>query len=214
MGMSQFQVELLKKLPREPEAPITLQELALRLARNWDQTRSETGASAEISDASKRKRVANNLDTVLALHPSSLERTTHPKNKRQYLYRLKATAPMMLMPMSQEQMMAFETTAGILQQTVASWKAAAQEKKGIPSMNMQQRRRIEEMLVAAMTSGLAHKGAEYRMPESMAIEYGRICYNLAIQDTLQMLKSLEYGSVGVDIAETISDLHMTQKVTL
>jgi predicted DNA-binding transcriptional regulator YafY len=107
MGMSQFQVELLKKLPREPEAPITLQELALRLARNWDQTRSETGASAEISDASKRKRVANNLETVLELHPNSLERTTHPKNKRQYLYRLKASAPMMLMSMSQEQMMAF-----------------------------------------------------------------------------------------------------------
>ena len=81
-------------------------------------------------------------------------------------------------------------------------------------MNMQQRRRLEEMLVAAMTSGLAHKGAEYRMPESMAIEYGRICYNLAVQDTLQMLKALEYGLVGVDIAETISDLHLSQKVTL
>lgn len=107
MGMSQFQVELLKKLPREPEAPITLQTLAERLARTWDQTRSITGESKGLSFASKRKRVANNLKTILELYPNSLECSPNPVNERQHLYRLKATAPMLLMPMSQEQMMAF-----------------------------------------------------------------------------------------------------------
>jgi len=35
--------------------------------------------------------------------------------------------------------------------------------------------RLLELLMAAMTSGLPHKGAKYMLPETLAIEYGRIC---------------------------------------
>jgi hypothetical protein len=81
-------------------------------------------------------------------------------------------------------------------------------------MNLAQRKRIEEMLIAAMTSGLKHKGPDYKLPESLAIEYGRICYNLAINDILAMLKLANLGDVGVQASEIVSDFYLTQKVTL
>jgi hypothetical protein len=81
-------------------------------------------------------------------------------------------------------------------------------------MTLEQRRRIEEMLVAAMTSGIAHKGAEYRLPESMAIEYGRLCYNMAIKDAMDMFRALDLGAIGLEMHERMSDLNLTQKITL
>lgn len=78
-------------------------------------------------------------------------------------------------------------------------------------MTLTQRRRIEEMLVAAMTSGLTQKGPEYRLPESLAIEYGRICYNMAVEDMIKLVRALD---AGADLCEKISDFHLTRKVTL
>jgi hypothetical protein len=81
-------------------------------------------------------------------------------------------------------------------------------------MTLEQRRRVEEMLVAAMTSGLTHKGPEYRMPESLAIEYGRLCYNMAVKDMLTVFKLADFGQTGLEIVDRLSDLHLTQRVTL
>jgi len=81
-------------------------------------------------------------------------------------------------------------------------------------MTVTQRRRLEEMLVAAMTSGIAQKGGEYRMPETLAIEYGRLCYNMAVKDMLDMFIAFDFGEIGLEMSERLSDLHLTQKITL
>jgi hypothetical protein len=86
------------------------------------------------------------------------------------------------------------------------------ETKRTQRMTLLQRRRLEEMLMAAMTSGLAHKGAKYVLPESLAIEYGRICYNLAIQDVMSAFKCYDMGTTGMEIFERVSDLNLTQKI--
>lgn len=81
-------------------------------------------------------------------------------------------------------------------------------------MTLNQRHRIEEFLIAAMTSGLVHKGPEYRLPESLAIEYGRLCYNLAVKDMLNVFKDADLGQTGLEVVERLSDLHLTQRVTI
>lgn len=95
MGMSKFQLELLKKLPREPQAAITMTDLANGLRAHW-------GKASSIENM--RKKIKNNLNTIEKIYPNTLDSQT---GQREHLYRLKAEAPMMLMPMSQEQMMAF-----------------------------------------------------------------------------------------------------------
>lgn len=47
-----------------------------------------------------------------------------------------------------------------------------------------------ENLVAAMTSGIKHMGASYKLPESMALEYGRLCYNQGVKDIIRLLENL------------------------
>jgi hypothetical protein len=81
-------------------------------------------------------------------------------------------------------------------------------------MTLEQRRRIEELLIAAMTSGLVNKGPEYRLPESLAIEYGRLCYNLAVRDMLTVFRAADFGQTGLEIVDRLSDLHLTQRVTI
>jgi predicted DNA-binding transcriptional regulator YafY len=95
MGMSKFQIELLKKIPREPAPHVTMNDMAEKLRGHW-------GNSATL--ASMRRKISNNLLAIEKLHPNSLDKKG---DKREHLYRMKATAPMLLMPMSQEQMMAF-----------------------------------------------------------------------------------------------------------
>lgn len=97
MGMSKFQVELLKKIPREPEAYVTMNDMVKRIHDNW-------GNSSSI--ASKRRKISNNLKKIEELYPKCLDMKKE-ENKKEYLFRMRATAPMLLAPMSQEQMMAF-----------------------------------------------------------------------------------------------------------
>ena len=56
MGMSKFQLELLKKLPREPQKPVTMSDLANALRGHW-------GKASTIE--SMRKKIKNNLDLFL-----------------------------------------------------------------------------------------------------------------------------------------------------
>ncbi len=95
MGLSKFQIELLKKIPRDPEAHVTMNDMAERLRGHWAKSSSL---------ASMRRKIINNLDRIESIYPNSLDKKT---NKREHFFRMKASAPMLLMPMSQEQMMAF-----------------------------------------------------------------------------------------------------------
>ena len=78
-------------------------------------------------------------------------------------------------------------------------------------MTTDQERRLTEMLVAAMTSGLPHKGAKYMLPETLAIEYGRICYNLAIKDIRQMVQNLSHVDTRVELLEVLMDYELKQR---
>lgn len=71
--------------------------------------------------------------------------------------------------------------------------------------------RITEMLVAAMTSGLPHKGATYQLPESLAVEFGRLCYNQAIKDVMGVFKMSDFGQTGLEMCDRIQDLHLLQR---
>lgn len=62
-----------------------------------------------------------------------------------------------------------------------------------------------------MTSELRQKGPTYPMLESLAIEYGRLCYNQAIKDLMVVCKMSDFGQVGLEIADAIQDLHIHQK---
>jgi len=95
MGMSKFQLELLKKLPRAPQPPVSMSDLANALRSHW-----VNSSSIE----NMRKKIKNNLNAIEKIYPKSLE---SQKDQKEHLYRLAADAPMMLMPMSREQMMAF-----------------------------------------------------------------------------------------------------------
>ena len=78
-------------------------------------------------------------------------------------------------------------------------------------MTTDQERRITELLVAAMTSGLPHKGAKYVLPESLAIEFGRICYNMAVKDIVAFAKNLSHVDARVELLEVLTDLEMKQR---
>lgn len=67
-----------------------------------------------------------------------------------------------------------------------------------------------EFLIAAMTSGLTQKGATYNLPETLAVEYGRLCYNQAIKDMQKIFKMSDFGIVGLEISDRMQDLHIHQ----
>jgi hypothetical protein len=70
---------------------------------------------------------------------------------------------------------------------------------------------LTEYLIAAMTSELRQKGPTYPMLESLAIEYGRLCYNQAIKDMMAIFKVSDFGQVGLEICDRMQDLHIHQK---
>lgn len=62
-----------------------------------------------------------------------------------------------------------------------------------------------------MTSGLPQKGAQYNLPESLALEYGRLCYNQAIKDMQTIFKMSNFGQTGLEMSDRIQDLFIHQK---
>ena len=70
---------------------------------------------------------------------------------------------------------------------------------------------LTEYLIAAMTSELRQKGPTYPMLESLAIEYGRLCYNQAIKDMQAVFQLSDFGQVGLELSDRIQDLHIHQK---
>lgn len=95
MPLSKFQIELLKKIPREPARFISMNKMAEMLHDNW-------GASH--SAESKRRKISNNLKKIEETYPNCLD---WDKTSREHRFRMKETAPLLLKPLSQEQLMAF-----------------------------------------------------------------------------------------------------------
>lgn len=79
------------------------------------------------------------------------------------------------------------------------------------NMHENNERIFNEYLIAVMTSGLPHKGASYKLPESLALEYGRLCYNQAIKDMMAIFKMSDFGQVGLEICDRMQDLHVKGK---
>jgi hypothetical protein len=79
------------------------------------------------------------------------------------------------------------------------------------AMHENNEKMLLEYLIAAMTSGLDQRGATYNLPESMALEYGRLCYNQAIKDMMSIFKMSDFGQVGLELCDRIQDLHIHQK---
>jgi hypothetical protein len=71
--------------------------------------------------------------------------------------------------------------------------------------------RLLELLMASMTSGLPHKGAKYMLPETLAIEYGRICYNQAIKDIREMVQNLSHVDTRIELLEVLMDYELKQR---
>jgi hypothetical protein len=78
-------------------------------------------------------------------------------------------------------------------------------------MTPEHEQRLTELLVAAMTSGLPHKGAKFVLPESLAIEYGRICYNRAIKDIREIIQNLSHVDTRVELLEVLMDYELKQR---
>ena len=62
-----------------------------------------------------------------------------------------------------------------------------------------------------MTSGLPHKGAKYVLPESLAIEYGRICYNMAVKDIQEIIQNLSHVDTRIELLEVLVDYQLKQR---
>jgi hypothetical protein len=77
------------------------------------------------------------------------------------------------------------------------------------NMRESQKQQMVEHLMAAMTSGLRQKGATYQLPESLAVEYGRLCYNQAIKDAIDLAK---LNSPEKDMFDSLQNLHIVQRV--
>lgn len=77
-----------------------------------------------------------------------------------------------------------------------------------------QRSVFENHLVAAMTSGLGKKSPTYQMPESVAMEYARLCYNQGISDAVCFLQDYaapRKDQAVYDLAEALSSLNILQR---
>jgi hypothetical protein len=79
------------------------------------------------------------------------------------------------------------------------------------TMTPEHEQRITEMLVAAMTSGLPHQGAKYMLPESLAIEFGRLCYNQAVKDIQQVVQNLSHVDTRVELLEVLMEYQLKQR---
>lgn len=78
-------------------------------------------------------------------------------------------------------------------------------------MHPHNERMMQEYLIAAMTSGLKQTGATYNLPESLAVEYGRLCYNQAIKDVFKLCRKYDFGETGLEICDRIQDLVIYQE---
>jgi hypothetical protein len=78
-------------------------------------------------------------------------------------------------------------------------------------MHANNEKMLMEYLIAAMTSGLKQQGGMYKLPESLALEYGRLCYNQAIKDMQAVFQLSDFGQVGLELSDRIQDLHIHQK---
>jgi hypothetical protein len=78
-------------------------------------------------------------------------------------------------------------------------------------MHENSERMMQEYLIAAMTSGLKQTGATYNLPESLAVEYGRLCYNQALKDVMVLCKMSDFGQTGLEISDALQDLILHQK---
>ena len=78
-------------------------------------------------------------------------------------------------------------------------------------MHENNERMMLEYLIAAMTSGLKQAGATYNLPETLALEYGRLCYNQAIKDMQTVFTLSDFGQVGLELSDRIQDLHIHQR---
>jgi len=78
-------------------------------------------------------------------------------------------------------------------------------------MHENNERMMLEYLIAAMTSGLKQAGATYNLPETLALEYGRLCYNQAIKDMQAVFTLSDFGQVGLELSDRIQDLHIHQR---
>jgi predicted DNA-binding transcriptional regulator YafY len=95
MALTSFFIDLLKKVPREPQKGITSNELVNLL-------QAHRGKSGSLE--SMRRKVLNNLHSINKLFKDALLVEGPVKHKT---YRLRADAPMLLQPMTDEQTMAF-----------------------------------------------------------------------------------------------------------
>lgn len=84
---------------------------------------------------------------------------------------------------------------------------------GSAFMNHAQQQMILENLVATMTSGIKQSGATYQLPESMAIEFGRLCYNQAVKDVMLLCTMSDFGQTGLEINDAMQDLNILQRNT-
>ncbi|WP_089960129.1 YafY family protein [Limnohabitans sp. 2KL-3] len=98
MVKSSFQAELLEKIPREPDAYITMTDMVKRIHKHW-------GKSTSIE--SKRRKLSNNLKKLEEIFPNSLDKRKLPGNDKEYYFRFKSNSSIMPAMMSQEQMIAF-----------------------------------------------------------------------------------------------------------
>ena len=72
-------------------------------------------------------------------------------------------------------------------------------------MNKYNKSVFEKHLLTSMTSGVPHKGATYQLPETIAMEFARLCYNTAIQDAQALLEDVGKRSEEEWIAKEFSD---------
>jgi hypothetical protein len=79
------------------------------------------------------------------------------------------------------------------------------------TMKPEQKQAMTEHLIAAMTAGLTHSGAIYKIPESIALEYGRLCHNYAINRVIAMFRGSDFGQTGLEIMDSIQELHILQR---
>lgn len=100
MGISQFQLQLLQRIPREPRPAISTNHLAEAL---W----AVKGKAGSV--ASLRKKIINNIHQLKDVFPGAIEIDNSEKDHK---YRISSKAPFLLTSMSQDEMIAF----GILSQ--------------------------------------------------------------------------------------------------
>lgn len=72
-------------------------------------------------------------------------------------------------------------------------------------------RMLQIKLLLAMTSGIKQTGATYQIPESMALEYGRLCYNQAIEDLKNSGAGLDFGEAGLILSDALQSMPISRE---